>query len=215
MISPNGVGLSPDEKVVYMADTNLGRLWALRPRARPASSARRPASSPAGWSATCRATSCSTAWRWRPAARSASPPSSTAASPPSTPTASTEHYAVPGPHHDQHLLRRRRHAGRLGHLLVHRQALQVPLAAAGAEAELQRLNHPNPAHPGERRDPGRTWAKRCETCRHGGAAGIPLLTRRTQRQRRARRALTRRRSCSSCACFLRDLRVTLNSACGA
>lgn len=28
MISPNGVGLSPDESVVYMADTNLGRLWA-------------------------------------------------------------------------------------------------------------------------------------------------------------------------------------------
>lgn len=28
LISPNGVGLSPDEKVVYMADTNLGRLWA-------------------------------------------------------------------------------------------------------------------------------------------------------------------------------------------
>ena len=27
-ISPNGVGLSPDEKTVYMADTNLGRLWA-------------------------------------------------------------------------------------------------------------------------------------------------------------------------------------------
>jgi gluconolactonase len=27
-VSPNGVGLSPDEKVVYMADTNLGRLWA-------------------------------------------------------------------------------------------------------------------------------------------------------------------------------------------
>jgi gluconolactonase len=27
-ISPNGVGLSPDEKVVYMADTHLGRLWA-------------------------------------------------------------------------------------------------------------------------------------------------------------------------------------------
>jgi gluconolactonase len=26
--SPNGVGLSPDEKVVYAADTNLGRLWA-------------------------------------------------------------------------------------------------------------------------------------------------------------------------------------------
>ena len=28
IISPNGVGLSPDEKVVYAADTNLGRLWA-------------------------------------------------------------------------------------------------------------------------------------------------------------------------------------------
>ncbi|MDR3507407.1 MAG: SMP-30/gluconolactonase/LRE family protein [Caulobacteraceae bacterium] len=28
LISPNGVGLSPDETVVYVADTNLGRLWA-------------------------------------------------------------------------------------------------------------------------------------------------------------------------------------------
>jgi gluconolactonase len=28
LISPNGVGLSPDESVVYMADTQLGRLWA-------------------------------------------------------------------------------------------------------------------------------------------------------------------------------------------
>jgi gluconolactonase len=28
LISPNGVGLSPDETVVYAADTNLGRLWA-------------------------------------------------------------------------------------------------------------------------------------------------------------------------------------------
>ena len=28
LISPNGVGLSPDETVVYMADTQLGRLWA-------------------------------------------------------------------------------------------------------------------------------------------------------------------------------------------
>lgn len=27
-VSPNGVGLSPAEDVVYMADTNLGRLWA-------------------------------------------------------------------------------------------------------------------------------------------------------------------------------------------
>ncbi len=28
LISPNGVGLSPDEKIVYVADTYLGRLWA-------------------------------------------------------------------------------------------------------------------------------------------------------------------------------------------
>ncbi|HEY5106923.1 MAG TPA: SMP-30/gluconolactonase/LRE family protein [Caulobacteraceae bacterium] len=28
LISPNGVGLSPDERVVYVADTHLGRLWA-------------------------------------------------------------------------------------------------------------------------------------------------------------------------------------------
>jgi len=27
VISPNGIGLSPDEKVVYVADTQLGRLW--------------------------------------------------------------------------------------------------------------------------------------------------------------------------------------------
>jgi len=28
MISPNGVGLSPDETVVYMADSHIGRVWA-------------------------------------------------------------------------------------------------------------------------------------------------------------------------------------------
>ncbi|CAN5769574.1 SMP-30/gluconolactonase/LRE family protein [soil metagenome] len=28
LLAPNGVGLSPDEKVVYVADTMLGRLWA-------------------------------------------------------------------------------------------------------------------------------------------------------------------------------------------
>lgn len=28
LISPNGIGLSPDERVVYVADTALGRLWA-------------------------------------------------------------------------------------------------------------------------------------------------------------------------------------------
>ncbi|MGA0607559.1 SMP-30/gluconolactonase/LRE family protein [Phenylobacterium sp. VNQ135] len=29
LISPNGIGLSPDETVVYLADTMVGRLWAL------------------------------------------------------------------------------------------------------------------------------------------------------------------------------------------
>jgi gluconolactonase len=29
MIAPNGIGLSPDEKTVYVADTYLGRLWAI------------------------------------------------------------------------------------------------------------------------------------------------------------------------------------------
>ena len=28
LISPNGIGLSPDGRVVYVADTQLGRLWA-------------------------------------------------------------------------------------------------------------------------------------------------------------------------------------------
>ncbi len=28
IISPNGIGLSPDEKTLYLADTQLGRLWA-------------------------------------------------------------------------------------------------------------------------------------------------------------------------------------------
>ncbi|HEX4180869.1 MAG TPA: SMP-30/gluconolactonase/LRE family protein [Caulobacteraceae bacterium] len=28
LVAPNGVGLSPDEQVVYVADTQLGRLWA-------------------------------------------------------------------------------------------------------------------------------------------------------------------------------------------
>ncbi|WP_255406572.1 SMP-30/gluconolactonase/LRE family protein [Caulobacter sp. B11] len=42
-VSPNGVGLSPDEKTVYMADTTLGRLWSFD-IAEPGVLARRPAS---------------------------------------------------------------------------------------------------------------------------------------------------------------------------
>ncbi len=33
LISPNGVGLSPDETTVYVADTHLGRLWAFEVKA--------------------------------------------------------------------------------------------------------------------------------------------------------------------------------------
>ena len=84
LISPNGIGLSPDETVVYAADTQIGRLWAFDVT-EPGVLA--PASRLAGWSATCRTISCWTAWRWKPAARSVWRRSSTAASPPSTPTA--------------------------------------------------------------------------------------------------------------------------------
>jgi gluconolactonase len=28
MVTPNGVGLSPDEKILYVAETEPGRLWA-------------------------------------------------------------------------------------------------------------------------------------------------------------------------------------------
>ena len=86
MISPNGVGLSPDEKTVYMADTMLGRLWAFDVES-PGVLYLRHRSSRAGWCATFKATSFWTAWRWRPGARSVSPPLSMAGSPPSTPMA--------------------------------------------------------------------------------------------------------------------------------
>jgi gluconolactonase len=45
MISPNGVGLSPDEKIVYVADTHLGRLWAVD-LARPGEAAPSPGFAP-------------------------------------------------------------------------------------------------------------------------------------------------------------------------
>ena len=86
LLSPNGVGLSPDERVLYAAETLTGRLWAFDIAA-PGTLAPPPASFPCSGrcsSRPCRATSCSTAWRSRPPARSASPPSSMAASPPST-----------------------------------------------------------------------------------------------------------------------------------
>jgi gluconolactonase len=54
MITPNGVGLSPDEKTLYVAETHTSRVWAFS------------IASPG------RAISCSTASRWKPAAKCAS-----------------------------------------------------------------------------------------------------------------------------------------------
>ena len=95
LISPNGVGLSPDEKVVYVADTQLGRLWAFDvDRPGRAGAAGRLRAGP-GDLQPARLSSCSTAWRWRPAARSAWPPSSTAAITAFDPDGSTEHFPFP------------------------------------------------------------------------------------------------------------------------
>ena len=135
IISPNGIGLSPDESVVYVADTNLGRLWAFdvaEPGARPRLRARPGDPQPAGL----------------PAARQ--------------PGGGGRRQGLRGHHHQrrhhrlrplgkhrtlrlprhplhQHLLRRRRYDGRLGDGLFHRQALQDPMAASWVEAQLQRL----------------------------------------------------------------------------
>ena len=108
----NGVGLSPDEKVVYAAETETARLWAfdiigegeVAPRALGYLAG---ASSPAGASIVI-----STASPCRPMAMSASPPSSRAASPRSRRLALHAH-AVSRSRSPQHLLRRRRYARRL------------------------------------------------------------------------------------------------------
>jgi len=47
MISPNGVGLSPDESVAYVADTHLGRLWCFA-LASPGVLGQQPPGQPAG-----------------------------------------------------------------------------------------------------------------------------------------------------------------------
>ena len=53
----------------------------------------------------------------------------------------------------------------------------------GAEASAE-VTPQLSAHPGEGRDPGRTVFGGVIACRHGCAAGIPLLTRRTRSKRR-------------------------------
>ena len=81
MVTPNGIGLSPDGNTLYVAETEAARLWAFpieapgmvrRSRGRRRMAA---ASSPA-WAAT----SASTRWRCRKTAGSASRRWSTAAS---------------------------------------------------------------------------------------------------------------------------------------
>ena len=76
MLSPNGVGLSPDEKTVYVADTESSRLFAFDVVA-PGVLRKEPfpvALIAGGWSADCPASSASTVSPSKPRATSVSPP---------------------------------------------------------------------------------------------------------------------------------------------
>jgi gluconolactonase len=70
----NGIGLAPDGRTLYVAETETGRLWAWMSR-RPACCARSPGhrAPAAACSASSRAIAGSTAWRWRHRATSSSP----------------------------------------------------------------------------------------------------------------------------------------------
>ena len=88
VVSFNGVGLSPDEKVVYCNDTETQKLWAFDITER--AGWRRSRSGGAGASsARCRDTSCWTASRWKRTATCARRRCSTAASPSSSRMART------------------------------------------------------------------------------------------------------------------------------
>jgi gluconolactonase len=52
MVSPNGVGLSPDDRTVYVAETETGRLWAVELEA-PGVAVRQPFPSPHGGRLLC------------------------------------------------------------------------------------------------------------------------------------------------------------------
>ena len=81
VLTPNGIGLSPDGKVLYVAETETARLWAFDIIA-PGVVSKQRFPSPhggrlwPGWAAS----SASTAWRWTPPATSASRRWSTAPS---------------------------------------------------------------------------------------------------------------------------------------
>ncbi len=83
MVTPNGIGLSPDEKTLYVAETEAARLWAFPIEApgivkKKGCGRRRMA---AGWSPAWGAISASIHWRCRQTDASASRPWSMAASP--------------------------------------------------------------------------------------------------------------------------------------
>jgi len=139
MVTPNGVGLSPDQKTVYVAETHTSRVWAFgitgegeiaappdlwTPRQGARSPARLPdAGQPGGRGlrhGLLRDPRERRDHRLRPGRR-------------------VRALRVPRPAHHQHLLRRRRHARRLDHRVRNRKALQVPLAPSRPEAQFQRL----------------------------------------------------------------------------
>ena len=70
MITPNGVGLSPDQKTVYVAETHTSRVWAFENRrARRAGNTARTSGGPEKCWVPSPAISSSIVWRSKPAAR--------------------------------------------------------------------------------------------------------------------------------------------------
>ena len=81
MLTPNGIGLSPDGRTLYVAETETARLWAFPIEARAGwGRSDCPPRMVAAWSAASRTSSASTAWPSRRPATSASQRSSPAAS---------------------------------------------------------------------------------------------------------------------------------------
>jgi gluconolactonase len=82
IMTPNGVGLSPDGKTLYAAETETSRLWPSRSSAKERSRKNPgPLPTAAGSSPVCPDISGSILWRSRPAGTFASPPLSGAGSP--------------------------------------------------------------------------------------------------------------------------------------